>query len=218
MGKTTVVIADDHGMVRRGTREILQQDRDVTVVGEAANGMELIELVQSLRPQVVLVDIGMPDLNGIEATERIKDQWPEVGVVVLSVNDDDEYVWRAVQAGASGYLTKDVADSELISVVKKVAEGGAVLGDKATRAVLSRVRHAASSTAQPDASLTERELEVLRLVANGSSNHSIADQLSLSPRTIEVHLYHVFKKLGASSRTEAVVRATQRGLIEIQRG
>ena len=214
--RTTVVIADDHALVRRGTREILNQDGSIEVVGEAADGAGLIDLVKDLRPKVAVVDIGMPGLNGIEATKIIKERWPETAVVILSVNDDEEYILGAIEAGASGYLTKDVVDADLVRAVVTAGSGGATLGRVAASAVMNRVRSSSLATQIPEDELTARELEVLQLAAGGLSNRAIADELDLSPRTVEVHLHHVFQKLGVTSRTQAVVVGARRGLIDLE--
>lgn len=214
--RTTVVIADDHALVRRGTREILNQDGSIEVVGEAADGAGLIDLVKDLRPKVAVIDIGMPGLNGIEATKIIKERWPETAVVILSVNDDEEYILGAIEAGASGYLTKDVVDADLVRAVVTAGSGGATLGHVAASAIMNRVRSSSLVTQIPEDELTARELEVLQLAAGGLSNRAIADELDLSPRTVEVHLHHVFQKLGVTSRTQAVVVGARRGLIDLE--
>lgn len=214
----TVVIADDHGLVRRGTREILEQEPTLAIVGEASSGAELVDLIAACQPDVALVDVGMPDMSGIDALERIKAEWPHVAVLVLSIHDDIEYVWKAIQAGASGYLTKDVSDRHLIDAVLTVATGGTALAPHLTSGLVGQVRDAAHSAEKLENALTDRELEVLERVARGHSNKAIAADLSLSPRTVEVHLTHVFKKLRAESRTHAVMLAARRGLIRIDDG
>ena len=214
----TVVIADDHGLVRRGTREILEQEPTLAIVGEASSGAELVDLIAACQPDVALVDVGMPDMSGIDALERIKAEWPHVAVLVLSIHDDIEYVWKAIQAGASGYLTKDVSDRHLIDAVLTVATGGTALAPHLTSGLVGQVRDAAHSAEKLENALTDRELEVLERMARGHSNKAIAADLSLSPRTVEVHLTHVFKKLRAESRTHAVMLAARRGLIRIDDG
>jgi DNA-binding NarL/FixJ family response regulator len=211
-----VVIADDHGLVRRGTREILEQDGSVEVIGEAGNGVEAVDLVAELQPDVALLDIGMPEMNGVDATRVIKTRWPAVAVVVLTIHDDDEYVLQAIQAGASGYLLKDVADDDLIQAVHTVRGGGAVLDPAVTEVVIGRVRLSSPPEAETeDERLTARELEVLQLAGAGYSNRRIGVALSVSPRTVEVHMHRIFQKLDVTSRTEAVVLAARRGLIDI---
>jgi DNA-binding NarL/FixJ family response regulator len=212
---TRVVIADDHGLLRRGTREILEQDERIEVVGEAADGVEAVRVVVDTRPDVVLMDIGMPTMNGIVATKAIKTQYPSVNVIVLTIHDDDEYVWQAIRAGASGYLLKDIEDEQLIAAVHAVVAGGAVLDPAATAIVMGRVRDTKARLA-PDPSLdaiTSREQQVLQLAAAGHSNRHIASALDVSPRTVEAHLHHVYQKLGVQSRTEAVVVGVRRGLV-----
>lgn len=211
----TVVIADDHGLVRRGTREILEQDPGLSVVGEAADGVEALQVVGEVQPDVVILDIGMPEMNGVEATRHIHARWPDIGILVLTVHDDAEYVWRAIQAGAAGFLRKDVSDEELVAAVRTIAEGGNVLDSGLTTTVIERLRQPTESDSDPAVDLTPRELEVLRHVARGSSNRLIAATLGMSPRTVEVHLHRIFKKMQVSSRTEAVVLGARRGLIEL---
>ncbi|GMQ86005.1 MAG: response regulator transcription factor [Acidimicrobiia bacterium] len=203
-----VLVVDDHTLVRRGTREILERRTEIRVVGEAADGDEAVSLTDRLRPDVVLMDIGMPGLSGVEATREIKARWPDIEVLVLTVHDDDQYLFEAIRAGASGYLLKDVHDYELIDAVLTVAEGGVVLQPAMTRRLVAELRNRGGTLNEPPPTcpLTDRELEVLRLVAKGLSNREVGERLGLSARTVETHLTHVYRKLGASSRTEATIR------------
>ncbi|GMR02193.1 MAG: response regulator transcription factor [Acidimicrobiia bacterium] len=204
---TRVLVVDDHTLVRRGTREILEHQTEIRVVGEAADGDEAVSLTDRLRPDVVLMDLGLPGLGGVEATREIKARWPEVQVLVLTVHDDDQYVFEAIRAGASGYLLKDVHDNELIDAVLAVAEGGVVLQPAVARRLVAGLRTRGGTLDEPPPTkpLTDRELQVLRLVAKGLSNREVSELLGVSARTVETHLSHVYRKLGASSRTEAVI-------------
>lgn len=214
-----VVIADDHGLVRRGTREILESSESIAVIAEAADGQEAVDAVTRLRPDVALLDVGMPVLNGVEAAAVIHQRLPEVGILMLTVHGDAEYLWQAIKAGASGYLLKDTTDAALLEAVLTVADGRSVLDPNLTRLVLDRIRleapDAAASRRPSVVELTERETETLILVAQGMSNREIGEALGRSPRTIEVHLHNAFKKLGVSSRTEGVVLALKHGLISL---
>jgi len=205
---TRVLVVDDHTLVRRGTREILERRNEIRVVGEAADGDEAVSLTDRLRPDVVLMDLGMPGLGGVEATRQIKARWPDVEVLALTVHDDDQYLFEAIRAGASGYLLKDVHDDELIDAVLSVAEGGVVLQPAVTRRLVAglRTRGGTLDESPPISPLTDRELQVLKLVAKGLSNREVSERLGLSARTVETHLSHVYQKLGASSRTEAAIR------------
>jgi DNA-binding NarL/FixJ family response regulator len=209
-----VVLADDHALVRRGTREILEEDPGIRVTGEASNGEEAVALVERLRPHVALFDVSMPTMNGVEAARRVRSSVPTTGVIMLTVHDDDEYVWEAVKAGASGYLVKDVGAPELIRAVRAVAAGGAVLDPALTTHVIERLRAANKGLEQPPL-ITDREREVMQLVARGKSNREIAETLGLSTRTVEAHLNHVYKKLGVGSRTEAAIQAFRSGLVTL---
>ena len=210
-----VVIADDHALVREGTRQLLERADDVTVVGEAGDGAAAVDLVEQTRPDVAILDIGMPELNGVEATRRIKDCCPEVGVLILTVHDEDAYVFAILEAGAAGYLLKDVHGDEVVDAVRAVTSGESVLHPAITQKVLRHFRtDQADHGAEPD--LTERELEVLRLAATGRSNKDIAAELDLSPRTVQVHLSNAFSKLDVASRTEAVIRALKQGWIRLE--
>lgn len=214
--ETTVVIAEDHALVREGTRRILEQDAGIRVVGEASDGAEAVALAAALHPDVAIIDIGMPTVNGLEATKQIKARWPEIGVLILTVHDDDQYVFALLEAGAAGYLLKDTPGEKVIEAVKGIRAGDAILDPAITAKVLSRFRPTSrEADRQVDHPLTARELDVLREAAGGSSNKEIAVTLGLSSRTVQVHLAHIFDKLGVASRTEAVIMALQRGWFTI---
>lgn len=210
-----VLIADDHALVREGTRRILERAEDIEVVGEAADGEEAVALAEELRPDVAIVDVGMPRLNGVEVTSRIKSELPETGVLVLSVHDDDAYVYAILEAGAAGYLLKDVHGSQVVEAVRSVRAGESVLHPAIARKVLARFRTAGAREGRFEP-LTPRELEVLQLAAAGSSNKEIAAALELSVRTVQVHLTHVFRKLHVASRTEAVIHGLRKGWFRLE--
>ncbi len=217
MSKVKILIADDHAVVREGTRRFLEQEKDFEVVAEAADGEEAIRLAGVFKPDVAIMDIAMPGVDGIEATRQIKQQYPMVAVLVLSAYDDDQFVFGLLEAGAAGYLLKSVRGNELVEAVRAVYGGESVLHPTIARKVLDRFTHTAGKTQKQKASdvLTEREIEVLQLATKGSSNQEIADQLYLSLRTVQSHLNHIFNKLQVSSRTEAVVRALKEGWVSL---
>lgn len=210
-----IVIAEDHAVVREGTRRILEQHSGFQVVGEAADGREAVELVDRLRPDVAIIDIAMPDMNGIEATREIKARQPGTSVLVLSAYDDDQYVFALLEAGAAGYLLKDVHGNELADAVRAVHSGEAVLHPVIASKVLSRFVKGQTAGAA-DAHLSERELDVLRLAARGHSNKEIGRALGLSARTVQVHLTHIFAKLKVASRTEAVIYGLRHGWLKLE--
>lgn len=212
-----VVMADDHVLVRQGIRNILERDGAVQVVGEAGNGHEAVALVARLRPDVVLMDIAMPELNGIDATRVIKEQNRDTAVLVLTAYEDDGYIFALLEAGAAGYLLKNSRSDELVSAVKAVHSGESVLSPAVARKVLMRFIPATDGPARPELdALTEREIEILRLAAAGLPNKAIASQLDLSPRTVQLHLAHIFEKMGVASRTEAVVNALKHGWLHLE--
>ena len=215
--KIKILIADDHAFVREGTRRILEQEPDLEVVAEAGNGEEAVKLASELKPDVAIIDVAMPKLDGIEATRQIKALCPAVAVLVLSAYDDDQFVFGLLEAGAAGYLLKSVRGHEIVDAIRAVDAGESVLHPSVARKVLNRFA-SVSNRAQrkkPLELLTEREVEVLKLVTKGLSNKDIADGLSLSIRTVQGHLANIFNKLRVSSRTEAVVHALKEGWVTL---
>ncbi len=218
MDKIKVLIADDHAVVREGTRQILEKELDIDVVAEAADGEEAVNLAGSSHPDVAIIDIAMPGVDGIEATRRIKSLYPSIAVLILSAYDDDQFVFSLLEAGAAGYLLKSIRGRELVDAVRQVHAGESVLHPAIARKVLNRFVPAPDKSARqkPSDMLSERELEVLRLATRGLSNQNIADELCLSLRTVQAHLGHIFNKLQVSSRTEAVVHALKQGWVTLE--
>lgn len=217
-GVIRVVIADDHALVRDGIRRMLEESAGIEVVGEAADGEEAAQKVSDLHPDVVLMDIAMPRVNGVEATRRIKAQSPSTAVVVLTAYDDDIYVSTLLEAGAAGYLLKDVHASDLISALRAIQAGEAVLSPAVVRRMLAHFgteQKPASRLAEQE-DLTSQERLVLLMAARGLSNKAIAQEMSLSPRTVQSHLAHIFNKLGVASRTEAVVMSIKQGWLRTE--
>lgn len=204
--QVAVLIVDDHPLFRAGIRDRVQSgDDSIVVVGEAGSGQEACDQIRELRPAVVLMDIAMPGMNGIEATRIIHETFPEVDVIILSVYDDEQYVRAALEAGASGYLLKTVEAVELRESIVRVAQGGSALSPSVARTVLGQVSGIPQRGLQP----TERERQVLELAARGVSNKAIARELFLSTRTVEAHMRNIFDKMGVASRTEAVTQAVR---------
>lgn len=205
--RVTVLLAEDHAVVREGTREMLDRDPDILVVGEAADGLEAVTLAAQLRPTLVLLDLGLPVLNGVDVTRKIRAMPDPPVVLVLSAYDDTDYVRAALDAGAGGYLPKTAHAKDVIAAIHAVARGEIVLDPAIARRLL------ATPLVRPDGSLTDRERLVLERVASGARTKEIAAGLGLSVRTIEGLLTSIFGKLGVASRTEAVARATASGLL-----
>ncbi|NQT74128.1 MAG: response regulator transcription factor [Chloroflexi bacterium] len=214
--KIRIIIADDHKVVREGTRELLQKENDLEVVGEAGDGEEAVDLVKQLNPDVVIMDIAMPRLNGIEATKQIKELFPRMAVLILTGYDYDQYVFALLEAGAAGYLLKDVRGQEVIEAVRAVHAGESVLHPVVARKALDHFVHPESKgEISKFQALTDREIEVLRLAAKGHGNKEIAAELDLSVRTIQAHLGNIFNKLKVGSRTEAVIIGLKNGLLTL---
>lgn len=218
MDTIKILIADDHAVVREGTREILEQEQDIEIIAEAADGEEAVRLTGISRPDVVIMDIAMPEMDGIEATKQIKDRFPATAILILTAYDDDQFVFGLLEAGAAGYLLKTVRGKELIDAVKRIYAGESVLHPVIARKVLNHfiVSNDAPVKHQTTGSLSEREMEVLKLAAKGIGNQDIAHELALSAHTVQAHLTHIFTKLQVGSRTEAVVHALKAGWISFE--
>jgi NarL family two-component system response regulator LiaR len=218
MQEISILLADDHVLVRQGTRELLEREDDMKVVGEAGDGEEAVKLTAELHPHVVIMDIAMPKLNGIEATRSIKEIHPDSAVLILSAYDDDQYVFAVLEAGAAGYLLKDVPSQELVEAIRAVHAGESILHPTIARKVVNRFaspRGQAAVAAESDR-LSEREMEVLKLAARGMTNMEIANELALSVRTVQGHLSNIFSKMQVGSRTEAVILALRMGWFTLE--
>jgi len=215
---TRVLVCDDQALVRDGFRMILSAEENIDVVGEAGDGVEAVDLTKRLLPHVVLMDVRMPVMDGIEATRRIVASGVESRVLILTTFDRDEYVYEALRAGASGFLLKDVTAQQLVDAVYIIASGEALLAPTVTRRLLDRFADsmpaADARLALVIASLTEREREILTLLASGRSNAELAKELYLSEPTIKTHLSSIFRKLGVRDRVQAVIAAYDAGLVE----
>jgi DNA-binding NarL/FixJ family response regulator len=206
----TLVIADDHTIVRQGVRRVLEETADVEVVGEASNGRDIVEVASEARPDVALLDIRMPEMDGLEAARAIRRRSPETGIVMLTAFDQRQFVAEAVKAGARGYVLKAKDADHLVRAVRLVASGNTVIDPEV---VLALAELPAEEVPAAEA-LTGREVQVLQLVATGKTNREIAGTLFISPDTVKTHLEHIFQKLNAGDRTAAVAEAFRRRLIE----
>ena len=208
-----IVVADDHPIVRAGIIGLLEAEAGLEVVGEAADGAEAVAVAASERPDLVLMDLRMPHLDGAAATAGILAEVPGTRVLVLTTYETDDHILAAIEAGASGYLLKAAPQAEIVAGIRAVAAGETVLAPSIAAKLVSRVRADAASVASPSPSLSPRELEVLRLVADGRSNPEIARVLFIGEATVKTHLLHVFEKLEVNDRTRAVTRAMELGII-----
>jgi len=215
MDTIRIVLADDHPVVRMGLRALLNSEPDIQVVGEANNGVEALEQVASLGPDIVVMDISMPEMDGMEATRRIRDSFPETKVLILTVHAQERYLFPVLKAGAAGYVLKSTIDTRLVDAIRTVAEGGVFLYATATRMLLEDyLGQLETSGSQDDYdSLSEREREVLKLCALGHTAAEIAHHLSLSPKTVETYRTRVMQKLNMSTRSDLVKYALARGLL-----
>jgi two-component system, NarL family, response regulator NreC len=217
VARIRVLIADDHGLMRAGVRALLTATEDIEVVGEAEDGDEAIREVRRLDPDVVLMDVAMPGLGGLEATLVIRKEKPDAKILVLTQYDDREYVSRFLKAGVAGYVLKKAAAAELVAAIRAVARGGLVLDPEIARDAVSERGGAAAAdhVVDPYETLTDREKQVLKLVAEGNSNKEIAETLDISVKTAMAHREHLMEKLGVHSRTELIKFALRRGVIRV---
>jgi two-component system, NarL family, response regulator NreC len=215
MKKLRILLADDHIVMRTGLRALLERQPNLEVVGESENGRETVALAASLRPDVVVMDLGMPVLNGIEATETIVTQFPSTAVVILSMHADESYVMRALKAGARGYLLKDSAAADLIGAIYAVSLGKSFFSPKVSRILAEDYVRFLKQKGAVDTYdlLTSREREILQLVAEGKSNKEVATSLNISPYTVETHRSHILQKLNLHNSAELVLYAVRKGII-----
>jgi two-component system NarL family response regulator len=213
-----VLLADDHTILREGLRLILEQEPDIKVVGEAADGEETVEKTREHLPDVVVVDIGMPKMDGLEATRQIKKENPHIGILVLTIYEDDEYVFNLLKAGATGYLVKKTAGTELTNAIRAVHHGELLLspsiGKRLVDNYLQEPRKKEKELKSFCDGLTNREIEILKLVAYGATNKEIAKKLYLSIKTVETHRTNIFRKLDIHDRTQAAIYAMRKGLMK----
>ncbi len=217
MSPIRVLIADDHKLFRRGLRQVCEAEGNFIVVGEAENGQQAVELARNLQPDVILMDIEMPLLNGVQATSTITSENPAVQVIVLTIYREDKYVFEAIQAGAQGYLLKDVEEDVLIRAVRAVHRGEALIDSHVAALVLEEFRRVSQAESAPiktdeTEQLTEAEITILRLVAQGADNHAIANHLSLAEKTVSNRLSYIYQKLHVNNRTQAALYALRQGL------
>src|SRR5512136_532526 len=218
MDKIRIVLADDHAILREGIRALLEDQSDMTVIGEAADGRKAIELARDLSPDIIVMDIGMPLLNGLEATRQIRHNFPKVAVLVLTMHDNEEYVSQILAAGASGYVLKRAASSELVTAIRAVAAGQSYLSPAVTKLLIEGYmgrQAAAPAVVDPFGTLTAREREVLQLVAEGHTNSQIAKLLNISLKTVKAHRSNLMQKLGLHDRGDLIKLAIQRGIIQV---
>jgi two-component system response regulator NreC len=218
MSEIRVVIADDHEIVRTGLKMMLMAEDDITIIGEATNGREAVDLVTRLAPDVVVMDVQMPDMNGIEATRLIKERSPQCAVLALTIHEDEQYFFQMLNAGALGYVPKRAAPDDLVRAIRMVSQGHVFLYSSMASLLasdyLSQVQAADADAAEN--TLTDREREVLVLIAEGLGNKEIAGRLSISVKTVERHRENIMNKLNLHSRTELVKYAIRKGLIDLE--
>ena len=214
--KLTVLIADDHPLVREALHRALEGEEDIEVVAEANDGEEAVKFASELKPNVAVMDIVMPKINGIEATKKIKEIAPDTAILILTAYDDDEYVLGILDVGAAGYLLKSARGRDLVGAIRAIRSGESVLHPKIIAKLLKRATIAPAGEHKSSELLSERESEILKLVTSGMSNKEIAEKLFLSQRTIKAHLTNIFNKLNVASRSEAIVKGLQWGLVTLE--
>lgn len=211
-----VLLVDDHGVVRVGLRMLLEGEEDIDICGEASSGKEAIEQTDALEPNVILMDIGLPDMTGIEATRKIKETHPNIAVVALTIHEDEEYFFKMLEAGANGYVPKKAAPEELLTAIRAAYVGEVYLYPSLAKLLVKDFlgQQSASKVTLPENDLTAREQEVLALLAEGANNNEIAERLTISPKTVARHRENIMTKLNLHSRTELVKYAIRKGIIE----
>ena len=211
---TRLLLVDDHAVVRSGLRMLLENERDVEIIGEAGSAREAIEATKQLSPNVILMDIGLPDLSGIDATREIKKQFPDVAVVALTIHEDEEYFFKMLEAGATGYVPKRAAPDELLTAIRAAATGQVYLYPSLAKLLVRDFLNGGRPNAQVPSDLTEREEEILTYLAEGANNEEIATSLVISPKTVARHRENIMRKLNLHSRAELVRYAIRKGIIK----
>ncbi|GAA5415675.1 transcriptional regulatory protein DegU [Paraliobacillus ryukyuensis] len=220
-----IVLIDDHMLFREGVRRILEFEEDFKVVAEGNDGDEAMKIVEDYQPDVILMDINMPHIDGVQATKQLIDKFPEVKVIILSIHDDENYVTHALKSGAQGYLLKEMDSDALIEAIKIVSEGGSYLHPKVTHNLVKEFRRLSEAQAgqlspieyrKPLHLLTRRECEVLQLLADGKSNRGVSESLFISEKTVKNHVSNILQKMNVNDRTQAVVAAIRNGWVEVQ--
>ena len=214
METTRILITDDHPVVREGLATMLNRQVDIEVVGEANNGVEAVEMAKELCPDIILMDLRMPEMDGVEAMRQITADNPDIKFIILTTYDNDEYIFKGIEAGARAYLLKDAPREELFKAIKAVRRGESLIQPAIASRVLNRFAELSRGTQQVE-TLSERELSVLRLIATGAANKEIAANLVISESTVKTHVANIFQKMDVSDRTEAVTQALQRGIIQL---
>lgn len=228
-GPARVILADDHALIRQGLRTMLDRQPDVQIVGEAENGLEALELCRSLGPDLVLMDVRMPDMDGLKATRAIKQEYPSISILMVTMHENSDYLLEALSAGAAGYVLKGTPGDRLINAIKRTVEGESPLNQELAAQLLRRLAGERGQGAQPPPqpqrrqglsgeALTPRETEVLRLIAQGQSNPDIAQTLTISKSTAKVHVERIIRKLAVSDRTQAAVRGIALGILTSELG
>lgn len=215
MDTIRIMIVDDHSIVREGLKRLLEIDPGVKVITESAGGMECLESLEEIHPDVVFMDVKMPGISGIEITRLIKERHPQVKVIMLSIHDDEHFVTESIRAGANGYILKNAVKDQLIRAIHNVMEGKAFLDPSVTTTVLDRIRNGKDiSSKESKHTLTKRELEVLELLVSGLKGNQISNDLNISEHTVRSHIKNIYRKLKVSSKSQAVVKAIQLGIVD----
>ena len=206
-----ILIADDHPIVREGLAAVLEQEEDLKVVSQAENGLEAVAQARELHPDIILMDLQMPEMDGVEAIQKIKEEAPDIGIIILTTYDTDDYIFRGIEAGARGYLLKDSPPGEVLKAIRAVHNGEPLIQPKVASRLLDRFSQISRAPVAEEV-LSPREVEVLQLMAKSSVNKEIATQLLIGESTVKTHIVHIFNKLGVKGRTEAVPRPPEGGL------
>jgi two-component system response regulator NreC len=218
MGKIKVLVVDDHTILRQGIKALLDNQEGIEVIGEAKDGREALSIIEETLPDVILMDIAMPGLNGLEATRRIKKKFPRMKVLVLTMYTNEEYIFQILNAGANGYLVKETAFQDLISAIKAVYKNEAFMSPSISKKVInSYIKKAQDDEAKTCEVLTTREREILQLIAEGNSSKKIAELLFISPKTVETHRTHIMDKLNIHNRTGLIKYAIRKGMVDVEK-